>query len=116
MRSLEKNKREIWFSNPSVEGEDESGNDSVKYSEPAKALVNISSPSGNAYGSENGIWLNYVYTIVVTTKEFEFLKFVEGETFVWYDVKPNEKSDNANLVVDRVAKSLNQVKIGLKWR
>ena len=114
MRSLEKNKREIWFSNPVVSGEDETGNDVLTYSDPIRVMLNISAPTGYAYGTENGIWLGYDYVITVTSKEFESLNFTEGKTFVWHNKTPQDGS--ANLIVDRVADSINQVKIGLKHR
>ena len=114
MRSLEKNKRSIWFSNPVVSGEDETGNDVLTYSDPIHAMLNISAPTGYAYGTENGIWLGYDYVITVTCKEFGLLKFVEGKTLVWHNKTPQDGS--ANLIVDRVADSINQVRIGLKHR
>lgn len=114
MRSLERNKRKIWFSNPTVAEEDETGNDVLKYADPTSAMVNISAPTGYAYGTENGIWLSYDFVIIVTAKEFESLKFVEGKTFVWHNSTPEDGA--ANLVVNRVADSINQVKIGLKRR
>ena len=113
MRSLERNKRKIWFANPTVTGEDESGNDVLKYSTPVSAMVNISPPVGYAYGTDNGIWHNYDFVIIVTQKEFASLNFVEGKTFVWHNTTPDNA---ANLVVNRVADSVNQVKIGLKRR
>lgn len=114
MRSLERNKRKIWFSNPTVYGEDETGNDVLEYAAPVSALVNISAPTGYAYGTENGIWLSYDFVIIVTAKEFKSLNFVEGKTLVWHNVEPD--GNEANLVVNRVADSINQVRIGLKRR
>ena len=114
MRSLERNKREIWFSNPTVVGEDETGNDVYEYSEPVSVMVNISAPTGYAYGTENGIWANYNFVIIVTAKEYKSLQFTEGKTLIWHNKKPSD--GKPNLVVDRVADSINQVRIGLKRR
>lgn len=113
MRSLERNKRRIWFSNPTFIGEDDTGNSSYDYPDAKSALVNISAPTGYAYGQENGIWLDYAYVIVVTEKEFESLGFIEGKTLIWFD---NPTDQSADLIVNRVARSLNQVKIGLTHR
>jgi hypothetical protein len=117
MRSLERNKRTIWFSNANgVTQDPDTGNDIYGYTEPKQSKVNIGAPTGYASGTENGVWLSYNYVIVVSHEEFAKLNLVEGKSRIWFHDVPNNARDNFDLTVDLIADSLNEVRIGLKRR
>lgn len=121
MRSLEKNKVKVYFANQISSGFDDTGNDVITYTEPKETKLNLMPGSGYANSTvssarvdQEGIWLNYSFVITVTVKEFEELGFEEGKSIIWYQSDEISDPNKADLVIDRIAISLNQVKIGLK--
>lgn len=105
MRDLVRNRQPIWYAQYLGEEPilDDDGNDTGEtgpsYSEPTKAMLNISPATGSAETQLFGNFADYTHTIA-TAREFPF----DEQTVMWVDVTVDKPH---NFKVMRVAKSLN---------
>lgn len=112
MRSLQRNRRTIYYANfvSSQPAVDEFGNETgeriVEYGEPELLRVNISSASGEAVAEVFGSFTDYSRTISVTGP----CPLVEG-SHVWFGIS-TDKPHNYEVV--RAADSLNGTMFALR--
>lgn len=116
MRSLERNKRDLWYAF-TVGTEsilDEYGNDTLEvrtiYGSPTLLRANVSANIGqdavDAFGSQT----EYSRTVSLTG---DTCPLSEGDK-VWFGVEPNVDGDNHNYTVARVADSKNGYLVALR--
>lgn len=116
MRSLHKNKRDLWYaipvgSNPIL---DEYGNETLEvegvFSSPLYLLANVSANAGQEAVEVFGSQTEYSRTVCIAGAE---CPLVEG-CRVWFGAEPNHTADNHNYVVSRVADSKNGFLVALR--
>ena len=116
MRSLNKNKRNIYYarligSEPIYdEWNNESGERKPIYSEITELKCNISSAVGSETISAFGSFTNYSRTITVADNACP----LSENSVVWFEVEPNEEKDNFNYLVVRKADSKNGILYALR--
>lgn len=127
MRILARNKRDIWFANPtgftySVDGNGfKTGEKTISYSTPEKARMSMAISSGaNNLGSQGiaevepyGIVTGYTHRAVTEDMDCAMCE----ESRVWYGIEPTDNGGDAvphNFEVVRKAKSLNHLIYYLK--
>ena len=116
MRDLLRNKRGLWYAVP--EGStpilDEYGNDTleveVAFSSPLYLRANISANVGQEAVEVFGAQTEYSRTVSITDTE---CPLVEG-CRVWFGKTPNERANDNNYVVTRVADSKNGFLVALR--
>ena len=112
MRDLRRNRQPIWYaqylgSEPTTDEDGyETGGSTPIYSEPTKAMLNISPATGVAENQLFGNFADYTHTIA-TAREFPF----DEQTIMWVGV-PTDAPHNFKVM--RVAKSLNSWVFALK--
>lgn len=112
MRDLCRNRQPVWYAQylgeQPILDEDgyETGNTAPAYSEPVKAMLNISPATGDTENQLFGTFADYTHT-VATVREFPF----DEQTVMWVGVLTGEPY---NFKVVRVAKSLNGWLFALK--
>lgn len=105
MRDMRRNRQPIWYAQYLGEEPilDDEGNDTGEtepsYSEPTKAMLNISPATGSAETQLFGNFADYTHTIA-TAREFPF----DEQTIMWVGVAVDKPH---NFKVMKVAKSLN---------
>ena len=114
MRSLERNKRILWYANliKSDDIDDEwgydTGEDNEVYTDPPVELhMNVSAATGEAAAEAFGAFTDY--SRVISTCDLQCP--LEIGSRVWFGVKPDE---DHNYIVTRKADSLNALLIALK--
>lgn len=118
MRALNRNRRSLYYSNPTgtqriMDGTLFTPEIETTYSTPALLNVNYSAGYGQEEAQPFGMESNYSKAIVMTE-----CPFVEG-TLVWIDILPTEQqggvtvNNRANYRVVRIAKSLNSYAVAL---
>lgn len=113
MKTMERNKRTIWYANYAGKEEtlSESGKRTgqfhVQYSEPIELRANVSPAKGSSDNELFGITESYDRTIVTDKMDIN----LSESSVVWVDAKPDTAWD---YVVVRVARSLNSATIAIK--
>lgn len=113
MRSLMRNRRQIWYANylredPAVNAAGKKTGEKIPvYSEPAPLLINVSAATGEATAEAFGTFTDY--SRVLCTADVHCP--VKESAKIWFDKSVEEP---ANYVVVRVADSLNGVLYALK--
>ena len=116
MRSLERNKRGLWYA--AVVGTepifDEYGNDTLEvrtvYGSPTLLRANVSANIGQDAVDTFGSQTEYSRTVSLTGAT---CPLSEGDK-VWFGVEPNVDGDNNNYTVARVADSKNGFLVALR--
>lgn len=112
MRDLRRNRQEVQYAlylgeQAILDGDGlDTGETGPAYSEPVRAMLNVSPASGAADNQLFGNFADYTHTIV-TTREFPF----DEQTVMWIGVPIDQPH---NFKVTRVAKSLNGWVFALK--
>jgi len=107
MRSLERNKREIYYAlytgNEEIKDSNNysTGEYRRTYSQPVKARINVSAARGSAYTREFGDLQNYDKTMI-TTEDLP----IDENTILWVDDLDITHEHDYEVV--KVAKSLNE--------
>lgn len=108
MRDCRRNQRKIWYS--LYQGKEkvlkdglETGQHKEIYSDPVCVYVCVSAATGTAETALFGAAISYD-RILSTVKDLP----IDEYSRVWIDVAPNDKADNFDYKVKRVAKGLNQ--------
>ena len=113
MRTLNRNKRVIWYAlyNGVTEVVDEDGNytgeQEVSYSEPIQARMNVSGGRGQAEIELFGVDNPFTRTAVIDDLDTPFNR----ETIFWFEADP--LTDPHNYRCTGVARTINQVVIAL---
>lgn len=107
MRDLKRNQVPFWYSlylgkEPVLKNGFETGQYKEKYSEPIQAKARISRTGGDIALEEFGISLRYD-GLISSVQDLP----IDEYSRLWVDVSPNEKADNYDYKVKRVAKDLN---------
>ena len=116
MRDLKRNQRNVWYAVPSntVPILDDYGNDTLEvetiYLPPALLRCNVSANVGQEAVEVFGAQTAYTRTISLTD---DLCPLHEG-CRVWFGVTPNDRADNHNHVVVRVADSKNGFLVALR--
>ena len=112
MRDMRRNRQPVWYAQflgeqPILDDEgNDTGETGPSYSEPAKAMLNISPATGVAENQLFGDFVDYTHTIA-TARKFP----IDEQTVMWVDVATDQPY---NFKVMRVAKSLNGWVFALK--
>ena len=112
MRDLRRNRQPVWYAQflgeqPILDDEgNDTGETGPSYTEPAKAMVNVSPATGTVDDQLFGNFTDYTHTIA-TAREFP----VDEQTVMWVEVTTDRPHD---FKVVRVAKSLNGWLFALK--
>lgn len=108
MRLLERNKRSLWYANPTGETTpsvdewgNETGEETPVYGDPVQTRLNYSAASGEAVAEAFGAFTDYSIAIAAPAD----CPMIES-TLLWIGIDPPAE---ANYRVVRVAKSLNGV-------
>lgn len=116
MRSLLRNKREMWYALPvgSHAILDEYGNDTLEvervYSAPLYLMANVSANMGQEAVAVFGSQTEYSRTVSISGT---VTPLVVGAR-IWFGVEPNGTADNHNYTVARVADSKNGYLVALR--
>ena len=115
MRDLHRNKRDLWYALPvgTQPIVDEYGNDTLEvervYSSPLYLLANVSANMGQEAVEVFGAQTAYSRTVSIAGA-----CPLVGGCRVWFGVEPNEKADNSNYTVAKVADSKNGSLVALR--
>ena len=116
MRSLLRNKRELWYALPvgSHAILDEYGNDTLEvkkvYSAPLYLMANVSANIGQEAVEVFGSQTEYSRTVSISGTVTPLVV----DTRIWFGVEPNGAADNHNYTVVRVADSKNGYLVALR--
>lgn len=108
MRDLKKNQREVWHSRyegkqPILKNGFETGQYKETYAQPVPVRVSISPATGASETEFFGASVQYD-RVLSTVNDLP----IDEYSRLWVDAIPNEKADNYDYIVKRVAKGLNQ--------
>ncbi len=112
MRDLRRNRQPVWYAQflgeqPILDDEgNDTGETGPSYSEPAKAMLNISPSTGNLDDQLFGNLVDYTH-IISTTRKFP----IDEQTVLWVDTTTERPFD---FKVVQVAKSPNGWRFALK--
>lgn len=114
MRSLERNKRPLYYSNPTGEKEPildddgyETGDEREVFTDPVLLPINVSAASGAAAAEAFGAFTDYSRTLSTCDLDCPF----KVGTRIWFNIHP---PDPHNYIVTRVADSVNCMLYALK--
>lgn len=116
MRDLKRNQRRMWYAMAlyTVQIRDEYGNDTLEvetvYDTPTLLHCNVSANVGQEAVEVFGVQTEYSRTVNITGLS---CPLYEGGR-VWFGVEPNERADNYNYTVQRVADSKNGFLVALR--
>ena len=114
MRTLQRNKRDVWYSLYLGETEmtDADGNytgeTAISYAEPVKIRANVSPATGQSNMEMFGNLTDYDRVIVTDEVDIP----VDENSVIWIDMTPED--GEYNYVVRRVARSFNSVSIAVR--
>lgn len=114
MRTLERNKQIVWYSNKSKDNPviDEYGNETgeyiLAYSGPKSICLSVSTPTGEISTNPFGNFSDYDKVLLTDSIEME----VSESTVFWVDNLDTEKPHDYE--VKKIAKSLNYLAIAVK--
>ena len=111
MRCLKRNKQKIWFANYIGVTEEKdgdgyyTGDNSIEYTEPIEAYVNVSSISG--YSDTELFGRDIRYDRILTYDSFNVAKSITEYSILWIETEPtkNGEPQSHDYVVNRVARS-----------
>lgn len=113
MRLLERNKRALWYADPTGEStpsKDEWGNETGEftpiYSDPVQTKLNYSAASGEAVAEAFGAFTDYSMAIAAPLD-----CAMTESSLLWIGVEPPQP---ANYKIVRVAKSLTSILLAVK--
>ena len=116
MRTLQRNRREIWYAlyTGVVDAVDDdgykTGEQEASYTEPVKALMNVSGGRGVAEAQFFGI--NNPFTRVAVTDDMTTA--FDTDTVFWFGKTPREDKDDYNYICTGVVTTVNGRAIALK--
>lgn len=108
MRDLKRNQREIWYSlyegkTPVLKDGFETGQYKETYSDPVSVRISTAPSTGASEAELFGASVQYD-KVLSTVQDLP----IDEYSRLWVETTPNDKADNYDYIVKRVAKGLNQ--------